>query len=233
MKLSVNHKLIKRNKNIAQYTLYIALALLIIGFIWTIRNDDPSGALRGYLIVVPAYFLVQFSIFMANRWGSSPRPDEILVNALKGLNNNYFLYVFTAKVPYLLVGPMGIWILSLYHQKGDIEYDQKKGKYVQKNGPNVISRYFGQEGLPNVIKESKSALKSFQSYLADAQIQEAQKPKALSVFFSKEANIKSTIPEYTCLKAEKLKSLVRRESKNPVLTNDEIKQLVAHLPQTE
>ena len=92
MKLSVNNKLIERNKKIAQTILYVSLALLIIGFIWTLRNEEPSKSLVGYLILIPAFLLVQVSIYMANRWGKSPRPDEIVVSALKGLDNQYTLY---------------------------------------------------------------------------------------------------------------------------------------------
>ena len=103
MKISTNQKLIERNKKISQYTLYVSLALLAVGFIWSIRNTDPDKSLIGWMILVPSYFLVQISIYMANKWGKSPRPDEIVVQSLKGLNDEYTLYNFTTPVPHLLV----------------------------------------------------------------------------------------------------------------------------------
>ena len=68
MKLSINNNLIERNKKISQIMLYASLALLILGFIWTIRNPEPANTFIGYIILIPAYLLVQMSIFMANRW---------------------------------------------------------------------------------------------------------------------------------------------------------------------
>ena len=139
MKVSINTKLINRNKKISQYTLYIALALLTLGFIWTLRNNDPQKTLTGYLILIPSYILVQFSIYMANNWGSDPRPDEIVLNALKGLNNDYHIYIYTTKIPYLLVGPMGIWALTPHHHKGEIVYDAEKENYlIRKKVPGKI-----------------------------------------------------------------------------------------------
>jgi len=142
MKLSINYKLIERNKKIAQITLFASLALLTIGFIWTLRNSEPSKSLIGYMILIPAYLLVQISIFMANRWGKSPRPDEIVVQALKGLDNRYTLYNFTTGVPHLLIGPIGIWIINPYHHKGKISYNLEKNRYLQKGGGKFHCKIF-------------------------------------------------------------------------------------------
>jgi len=184
MKISINKKLINRNKKIAQITLYLSLALLSIGFIWTIRNPEPTKALIGYLILIPAYLLVQVSIYMANRWGNSPRPDEIVSQSLKGLDNKYTLYTYTAGVPNLLIGPAGIWIINPYNHYGEISYDSSKNKYIQKGGPNFISKYFSQESLPNITKISATLKADFLSFILKNDIQIDENPQVINIFNS-------------------------------------------------
>ncbi len=230
MKLSVNHKLIARNKRIAQYILYVSLALLVVGFIWSIRNTDPEKALIGWAILIPSYFLVQISIYMANRWGKSPRPDEIVIQTLKGLNDEYTLYNYTTPVPHLLVGPHGIWVLNFYHHKGEISFDSKKLKYRQKGGAGLIGKYLGQDGLPNIIREAGNLQKDIDTYLSSKSFPVEVSPKIINVFYSDFAEINGNNFPTPCLKGDKLKAYVRKESKNKVLSIDDLERIRQSLP---
>ena len=78
MKIVNNEILISRNKKISQIILYAALGLLVIGIIWSVSNPTSNQVTFSYIILIPAFILVQISIYMTNRWGRSPRPDEIL-----------------------------------------------------------------------------------------------------------------------------------------------------------
>jgi len=233
MKISINQKLIARNKKIAQYTLYLSLALLVVGFIWSIRNTDPEKALIGWGILIPSYFLVQISIYMANRWGKSPRPDELVIQSLKGLNDDYTLYNLTTPMPHLLVGPHGIWVLNPYHQKGEISYDVEKSKYRQKGGVGIIGKYFGQEGLPNIARDTANLRQDVEAFLGKMDLSFSSASKVVNVFFSEDADLKgNNFPDW-CIKAEKLKSLVRKESKNKILSSENLSIIQEKLPDVE
>jgi hypothetical protein len=225
MKILENSKLIERNKKIAQYTLYVSLALLVFGFIWSIRNTDPDKAMVGWLILLPSYFLVQISIYMANKWGKSPRPDEIVIQSLKGLNDEYTFYNYTTPVPHLLVGPQGAWILNPYHQKGVISFNSDKQRYQQKGGAGVIGKYFGQEGLPNVLRENENLKKDLQKYYEKRNINERINPEVINVFYSEVVELDGENFPVPCIKADKLKTFVRKESKNRELTPEELSEL--------
>ncbi len=94
MKLSINEKQIKRNKTIAQYSLYGAIALIGVGLFLTLTNSKNEDLVTNlsYLILLPAYILMQVNAMMMHRWGKSPREDEIVTNALKGIDNRHSLY---------------------------------------------------------------------------------------------------------------------------------------------
>jgi len=233
MKLSINNKTISRNKKLAQITLYISLGLLILGFIWTIRNSEPSDTTIGYLILVPAFLLVQISIYLANRWGKSPRPDEIVFQSLKGLDNKYSLYSFTTSVPFLLVGPMGVWIINPYNHKGTITFDIKKNQYKQEGGPRLIGKYFGQEGLPNISMEVKRLEGRLKKFFDENSIVSEIHPVVINLFFSDEVAIKTNDAPDICLKAGKLKSFLRKHVKKNKFSEEEISALQAKLPPAE
>ncbi|MDO9547036.1 MAG: hypothetical protein Q7J07_09860 [Pelolinea sp.] len=230
MKISINNKRIDRNKKLAQITLYGSLALLSIGFIWTIRNPEPSKIFVGYLILIPAFLLVQVSIYMANRWGKSPRPDEIVAQALKGLNDKYTLYSYTTGIPHLLVGPVGAWIINPYHQSGEISYDQSKKKYIQKGGGNFISKYFSQEGLPNITKDVAALKKDFIAYLENRSIQFEEDPEVINIFYSENTLLKTNNAPDVNLKSEKLKEFIRKYVKKTKTSVEIIELLQKQLP---
>ena len=233
MKLSINNKLIERNKKIAQITLYISLAMLSIGFIWTLKNTEPSKSLTGYLILIPAYLLVQISIFMSNRWGKSPRPDEIVSQALKGLDNKYTLYNYTTGVPHLLVGPMGVWIINPYNHKGKISYNIKKNQYQQTGGPNFIAKYFAQEGLPNISKEIISLQKDLKKYFSNQSIRNEEEPRVINLFYSDEVILEITNAPEINIKSNKLKEFIRTYIKKTKISSDNIEKLKNQLPMPE
>ena len=230
MKISVDTKFIARNKKIAQYTLYLSLALLAFGFIWSIRNTDPEKTLIGWAILLPSYFLVQLSIYMANKWGKSPRPDEIVTQSLKGLNDDYTLYNFTTAVQHLLVGPQGIWVLNPYHQKGEISFDPQKSSYRQKGGAGFIGKFFGQEGLPKIAREAENLQKDIELYFAKQQLQLPVKPEVINLFISEEVEITSSNFPQKCIRADKLKSIIRNESKTHLLSPQIISEIKSKLP---
>jgi len=233
MKLSVNNKLIERNKRIAQTTLYISLGLLIIGFVWTLRNTEPSKSLIGYLILIPAFLLVQISIYMANRWGKSPRPDEAVVSALKGLDNKYTLYIYTTGVPHLLVGPIGVWIINPYHHEGEISYNSEKKRYHQKGGSKFFAKYFAQEGLPNITKDVISLKKGHRKYFDKNSILIDEEPVIVNLFISD--NVKILIndaPEINLI-SSKLKVFIRKFVKETKISTEKVEKLRGKLPKPE
>src|SRR4030066_116821 len=189
MKISNNNKLIQRNKKISQVVLYTALAMLVVGLIWSFSGANITQYTMAYIILIPAYILVQISIYLANKWGRSSRPDEIIGQSLKGLNDQYTLYNYNTGVSHLLVGPAGLWIIKPYHQSGQITFNIDKNRYEQTGGANFIAKLFGQEGLTNLERESKIALRDFDLFNKKMSIDIDIKPKVVNVFYSEKADV--------------------------------------------
>ena len=191
MKISINEKLIKRNKTITQISLYSAIALIAIGLFMSFSNPDKAKVLLSYLVLLPAYVLMQINVFMSNKWGRNPRIDQIISNSLKGLDNRYSLYHYTTPISHLLVGPAGIWIIKPYHQHGIISYDEKKKKYIQKGGGNFLTKLFAMDTLSDIERETQRQISTFNKYFEKIGLKEYPKPLIANVFFHPEAKIQA------------------------------------------
>jgi hypothetical protein len=230
MKISNNYPLIQKNKKISQTVLYASLALLVIGLVWSFTGADITQYTMAYIILIPAYLLVQVSIYLANKWGRSPRPDEIIEQSLKGLNDQYTLYNYNTGVPHLLVGPAGIWIIKPYYQFGTISYNSDKNRFEQKGGANFIAKLFGQEGLTDILRESKNALRGFDAFNQKAKINLDIKPKIVNIFYSEKAEVLAKNAPEATIHSSKLKDLVRSQAKTSILKDEKLNQIRQQLP---
>ncbi len=229
MKIYSNEKLIKKKKTISQVVLYFSMGLLTLGFLWSL-NDKNSNLSLAYLILIPAYLLVQVSIYLANKWGRSPRPDEIIASSLKGLNNQYTLYNYMIDVPHLLVGPAGLYLILPYYHSGIISYDPDKQRYEQKKGPGFFSRTFAQEGLPNIEKEDSGLLKDFHNYAQKNKLSLEAEPQVVNLFYSEKAELRTNNAPVINLTPEKFKDHLRQAAKKASLSDEQIKKITDQLP---
>lgn len=233
MKISINEKLIKRNKTITQISLYSAIALIAIGLFMSFSNPDKAKVLLSYLVLLPAYVLMQINVFMSNKWGRNPRIDQIISNSLKGLDNRYSLYHYTTPISHLLVGPAGIWIIKPYHQHGIISYDEKKKKYIQKGGGNFLTKLFAMDTLSDIERETQRQVSTFNKYFEKIGLKEYPKPLIANVFFHPEAKIQAKNAPETTLNIDKLKDLIRHTVKITSLREDKINKILEKLPESE
>ena len=137
--------MIKRNATIGSIITIVSLAALGGGMYITFSK--PELIYLSILALVVGFVLSQVGIYYTTRWGRKPRPDELLDQALKGLDKRYAIYHYSTPAAHLLVGPAGIWTLFPKHQRGTITY--QKNRWRQKGGGIMQGylRLFAQEGI--------------------------------------------------------------------------------------
>ena len=223
MKIVTNHKMIRRNKKIGQYTTIGSLAILALGFIISLnQNISSNDYFYSLIALVGGFILSQVGIYFSNRWGRSPRPDEVLAAGLKGLEDKYTLYSYMTAVPNLLVGPAGIWILSTYTQPGLITYDSVKKKWHQRGG-NFLLKIFGQESLGRPEQDTYSLVQEFQKFVTkEIDIPNLPAPQVAMVFLLDPKKVSIVAPDspIPCMNIEKLKDFIRRQAKEIVIRSE-------------
>ena len=233
MKVVTNTKLIKRNAKIGQYTSIGALVVLGIGLYISFKFPTKFIYSLGALLV--GFFMSQIGMYYGNRWGRSPRPDEMIDKGLKGLGREYTIYHYVTAAAHLLVGPAGIWTLLPYYQSGVIVYEKKRWK--SKGGGFLQSylRLFGQENMGRPEIESETEIEATKRYLIKILPEGTEIPpvKALLLFTSPKVELKVVDAPLPAITPKDLKEFLRDNSKEQPLGDLVLDTVRGALPKPE
>jgi hypothetical protein len=224
MKIIKNEKLIKRNATIGNWTSLAALAILGGGMYISFKRQELF--VYSLIALLVGFTLTQIGMYMGNRFGRSPRPDEKLDAGLKGLQNEFVMYHYTTPASHLLVGPAGVWVVMPYHQRGQVEF--KKNRWQIKGGGFLqgYMRIFGQEGLGRPDIEIEGELRSLNKYLSK-KMDTSQLPeiKALMVFTNDDVEINGEDAPVPALKLKQVKDFLRQKAKEKKLSAETLTEL--------
>jgi hypothetical protein len=224
MKIIKNEKLIKRNAQIGSWASLAALVVLGVGMYISFTRQELFA--YSLIALVLGFTLTQLGMYMGNKFGRSPRPDEKLDAGLKGLPNEFSVYHYTTPASHLLVGPAGIWVLMPYHQRGRVTF--KKNRWQMKGGGFLQNymRIFGQEGLGRPDIEIESESKSLRKYLS-RKMDESEIPEfnALMVFTSEDLEIEAEGSPVPALKLKQIKDFMRQKAKEKKFSSEMVTRL--------
>ena len=220
MNVVIDERLVKRNAKIGQILTIVSLVTLGAGMFITFQKPDLLPLSIGALLV--GFLLSQIGIYFTNRWGRSPRPDEQISLALKGLDKRYALYHYQTPASHVLVGPAGIWVLIPKHQRGTITY--RKNRWRQSGG-GFIQNYlkiFAQEGIGRPDLEIETEINGLTKFLGKNLPGGTETPEiqAALIFSNPDIDIQADEAPAPTLPAKKLKDLIRQTAKNKPISQE-------------
>jgi len=224
MKVITNDKLVRRNRRLGQIATITGLVVLVGGMVISFRNPAYYGL--SWIALFIGFALSQIGLYFGNRWGRHPRPDELLNEGLKGLNDQYSLFHFMTPAAHLLVGPSGMWVILPFHQRGRIVYE--KGRWKQKGGGFMQKylRIFAQEGIGRPDLEGPAEAAAINRFMKrkfpDTQVSEAS---VALVFTSENAQLEVENAPIPTLPLKKLKEMVRKAAKEKPMSPDLIREI--------
>ena len=224
MKIIKNEKLIKRNAQIGSWTSLAALVVLGGGMYLSFKQ--PELFIYSLLALLLGFTLTQIGMYMGNKFGRSPRPDEKIDAGLKGLQNEFVMYHYTTPVSHLLVGPAGVWVVMPYHQRGQVTYQKNRWRMSGGGLLQGYMRIFGQEGLGRpdieIANEINSLKKFFSKHMEESEIPEIN---ALMVFTDDNIEIEGEGSPVPALKLKQLKDFIRQRAKEKKLSPETLNKL--------
>ena len=230
MKIIKNEKLIQRNGKIGSILSLAALVVLGLGMYISLAMKEQF--VYALIALVVGFIMTQIGMYLGNKFGRRPRPDEKLDAGLKGLTGDYTLYHYSTPASHLLVGPAGLWLLMPYHQRGQVVF--KKNRWQMSGGGFIQSymRIFGQEGLGRPDIEIDKEIGALQKYLAK-QMDGAELPeiKPALVFTSDEVEIDPEGADTPALKIKQLKDFIRQKAKEKPIGQLQLTAVKAALPE--
>ena len=224
MKIIKNETLIKRNAKIGQWT--SLGALLVLGGGMYLSFTQPELFTYSLVALLLGFTLTQVGMYMGNKFGRSPRPDEKLDAGLKGLQNDFVMYHYTTPASHLLVGPAGVWLVMPYHQRGQVEF--KKNRWRMRGGGFLQNymRIFGQEGLGRPDLEIENEIRTLKKHLLK-HMDESEIPEinALMVFTNDDVVVDAEDAPVPVMKLKQLKDFLRQKAKEKKLPAETLGRL--------
>ncbi len=233
MKIIKNEKLIKRNSIIGQWTSIAALLVLGGGMYMSFSNpSNPNMVTYSLIALVGGFILTQIGMYMGNRWGRSPRPDEKFDAGLKGLPGDYALYHFLTPASHLLVGPAGVWALIPYRQRGVVTYSKNRWRVGNGGFLQAYMSIFGQEGIGRPDLEAESEINAIHKLLAK-RLNEGEIPviNAALIFMHDEVDLQVEDASLPAMKIKQLKDFMRQKAKEKPLGQVTLAAIKSALPE--
>jgi hypothetical protein len=233
MKIVTNSKLIKRNAAIGKYSSIVALVILGIGLYITFKMPDKFS--YSMICLLAGFMLSQVGIYFGNRWGRSPRPDEIINKNMKGMGREYTAYHYVTPASHLLLGPAGAWTILPLYQGGKIIYDGKRWRTRGGGFARSYLRIFGQESIGRPDMEAAAEIRSVTQHLTRLLPEGSQLPevRALLLFTDPRAELDVENAPLPAMAPKDLKDFLKAQAKArpmPSLLLDTVRKT---LPQPE
>ncbi len=224
MKISTNEKLVKRNKRIAQIASIGGLIVLVGGLFISFQRQDLIN--YAFIALIIGFVFSQIGIYYTTRWGRSPRPDELINQALKGLDSKYAIFHFMTPASHFLVGPSGLWILMPRHQRGKITVSRGRWKHSGGGFMQTYLKLFGQEGLGRPDLEMQNEIENLNKFLTK-RLPDVELPDVQGALIFTNDTVELEIseqdsPPAPTLYLSKLKDYMRKAAKNKPVSLEKV-----------
>ncbi|MCA9872647.1 MAG: hypothetical protein H6659_13365 [Ardenticatenaceae bacterium] len=180
-----DEKRIARLNLLAKITSYGGMGILLVGLLLAFVTQDFQ---RVFLWQLTALFVgwiaSQVGIYLTQRYVRSPRPDQVLDEAVRKVAKNGRMYHFLLPAPHTLLTPHGIIVFNPRPNTGKISV--VGDKWHQKGG--VLRRFLGQEPIGNPTQEVERMVEGLANFIRQNAPEVEEVPiGALIVFTTKGA----------------------------------------------
>jgi hypothetical protein len=226
MRHYVNQALIRRNSLLGKILVWGGLAVVIGSVLISLQSPDVLNPyiFGGFLGVIAT----QIGTLLTNRWGRSPRLDEIIGDSIKGMDERFVLFSYILRVDHALISPAGIFVLIprpedgvIDYQEGDWFQDRPKRGLLQRGGKRAISGFERQARTDSAKLQRRLA-----KYLSEESIPDVQ---PVFVFFHPDAVLQVADSPFPAVHVKKLKVWLRKLPKGSSLTSEQVNALIASL----
>ena len=158
-----DEKKVQRYKRISQILSVVGMVVLITGFILGLRNIVGAQLIS----LAVGFMLSQVAVYMAHRYVRTPRPDQLLDDALRKSIKGGRMYHFLLPADHVLLTPSGPIIFHLKYQAGDmsVSKDSKGRDKWQQKKVGFFFCFFGQESLGNPTREAELLVEGLANFL--------------------------------------------------------------------
>lgn len=164
MKIIIDRAKIQRRARLAHIA-SVGGMLILLGSV-AISLWQPGWTILAGTMLFFGGVAAMVGIYYANRWVKRPRPEDVLNEALKGLDDRHRLYHYCLPCDHLLLTPGSILVIETVNLEG--RFDYRRGKWQQKITAGRAMRFFVEEKLGDPIKRAQDFARQIRALLIAA-----------------------------------------------------------------
>ncbi len=223
MQIYRNDQFIQRRAKLGRYANLGGMGILLVGLIINL-SLQTEGVLLSMLALIVGFALYQVGMNFTLRYGRPDRPDQVLVRALKGFDNRYYLFQFTSPAGNVLVTPNACLVFTVKMQGRSIQY--RNGKWHHAMGWRGFAFWLAGDSLGNPSREAEGEADTLRRYLAK-KLPGVEVPiQPVIVFGNSTAEVDAGDSQIPALHFKKLKDWVRGPGKSGSLGAQAREQLI-------
>lgn len=226
MQIYRNDQFIQRRATLGRYANLGGMGILLVGLIVNV-SMRTEGLWLSLLALIVGFALYQVGMHYTLRYGRPDRPDQVLVKALKGFDNRYYLFQFTSPAGNVLVTPNACLVFTIKMQGKSIQYHN--GKWQHAMGWRGFVFWLAGDSLGNPSKDAEGEADTLRRYLAK-KLPGVEVPiQPVIVFGNTAAEVEAGDSPIPALHFKKLKDWLRGPGKSGSLGAEARDQLIALL----
>ncbi|MGH2620239.1 MAG: hypothetical protein ACRDHG_06660 [Anaerolineales bacterium] len=213
---------VRRYATISRVLSFGGMGIMGVGLVVSFRQTTRLDAVLGLFLA--GMIASQLGIPMRNRWDRHPRIDELLDQALKGLDGRFAIYHYALGASHAVVCPAGIFALLPRFENGAVEY--REGRWLRTTQSRGRLRRGGIRRIDGLDRQAAAEAERLQRRLmrrlGSTQIQPVD---PLVVFLHSEADVRSDGAPTRAVHLKKLKEALRKLPKGQTLSDSQLQML--------
>ncbi len=178
-----DEEIIAKLKKRGRWASIIGFLFLVAGFIILFLFPGNQLVILYQLLALAAgYILTQYGISLTQRFSTSPRPDEVLDDAVKpaARDGRMYHYLLPRPVDHVLLTKAGPIVFVLKYQSGNISVVGDKWRQTGVG----FRRFFGREGIGNPSKDAEKMITSLANYIRENAEEIEEVPVGVMIVFT-------------------------------------------------
>jgi hypothetical protein len=233
MRLVRNNGYIKSRRRLARLTSFGGFCMLAGSVALTFFI--PSLFIPGYVLLIIGFLTFNVGMQQVSKWSRHPRPDELLIEALRRLNDRYTLIHFPAvgkgHPEHVLVYPGGLVVITTRQVNGNISVD---GNRWHRSGGRILA-LIGMSGpqLGNPTADNQRDQEALRTILETHELSGADEIDGIIAFLNPSVSLEVGSTDVSVATGEQLLSAVRELTSETVLTTKDREAIIATLSEGE
>ena len=226
MRIITNESHIKTRTQIGERAPFVGLIMLAAATLFIFWKPELFWAT---MILVWVGFAVSLTgSYLGDRYVGPLAHYKKVPEALKGLDNRYVLLMYKTPLPFVLLDPGGVTVITVKSQGGVIRYQDGKWHHREKMG--FLRRMAGQENVGRAHRMAQSAVVEMQQFLNKKLPEDIDVPvRPVLLFINSNVELDAEDSPVPALRLAQLKRWLRKDGRWSKLPDETVQCLAEAL----